>query len=99
MKPSLHVQIQVGGYGVGFKAGSIAIAHTAVVVTRKNEEGKMPSFSIAVLSNKPFEDKEGSPPTVMYATKLCHPGDDWRDLHSKGESIRVMSIPSLFQHA
>ena len=52
--------MQVGGYGVGFKAGSMVLAHTAVIISWKHIKGKR-VLSIAVLSNQPFEKREEEP--------------------------------------
>jgi hypothetical protein len=52
--------LQVGGYGVGFKAGSIALAQTAVVLTWKTK-GDQRVLSIGVLSNEPFESRGEEP--------------------------------------
>lgn len=46
--------MQIGGYGVGLKAGGIAVAQTIVVLSRGETKGT-PTLSYAVLSNEPQE--------------------------------------------
>ena len=45
------IEGKIGGYGVGFKAGSLATAHTAVVVSRSEKHS---TISIGLLSNEPY---------------------------------------------
>ena len=57
----------MGGFGVGFKAGSMALAQTAVVLSRGMLRDKQ-TLSIGVLSNKPYETNNAEPPTAEHAT-------------------------------
>eukprot|EP00035_Acanthoeca_spectabilis_P016438 m.334646 g.334646 ORF g.334646 m.334646 type:complete len:1251 (+) comp16529_c0_seq16:348-4100(+) len=57
---------RVGGYGVGFKAGSIALAQTAVVLSWKTTNGTR-ALSIGVLSNEPYESRNEAP-TRLYVS-------------------------------
>jgi hypothetical protein len=53
-----------GQYGVGFKQGFLRLGHTAVVISRSEEEA---TISFGVLSNKPFRD-ENNAPLCVYTT-------------------------------
>eukprot|EP00041_Stephanoeca_diplocostata_P007561 m.107975 g.107975 ORF g.107975 m.107975 type:complete len:1136 (-) comp16938_c0_seq2:100-3507(-) len=60
------IEDKVGGYGVGFKAGSMALGHTAVVISRGTstfEGQKVKTVCIGLLSNEPWEAR-GEPPIL-----------------------------------
>uniref|UniRef100_A0A7S4MLF4 CW-type domain-containing protein n=1 Tax=Odontella aurita TaxID=265563 RepID=A0A7S4MLF4_9STRA len=57
---------KIGGYGVGFKAGSLATAHTAVVLSSCLEKR---TVSVGLLSNEPYEERHERPHVGLVATQ------------------------------
>jgi len=50
-------QGKVGGYGVGFKVGAIAMAQTAIVLSISLKDENTGTTVVGVLSNEPFEER------------------------------------------
>eukprot|EP00592_Proboscia_alata_P011384 CAMPEP_0194384844 /NCGR_PEP_ID=MMETSP0174-20130528/76518_1 /TAXON_ID=216777 /ORGANISM="Proboscia alata, Strain PI-D3" /LENGTH=1114 /DNA_ID=CAMNT_0039172387 /DNA_START=69 /DNA_END=3413 /DNA_ORIENTATION=- len=48
---------QVGGYGVGFKVGAMAMAQTAIVLSISVKDESTGTTVVGVLSNEPFEER------------------------------------------
>eukprot|EP00588_Corethron_pennatum_P008582 CAMPEP_0194269912 /NCGR_PEP_ID=MMETSP0169-20130528/4005_1 /TAXON_ID=218684 /ORGANISM="Corethron pennatum, Strain L29A3" /LENGTH=1821 /DNA_ID=CAMNT_0039011759 /DNA_START=204 /DNA_END=5666 /DNA_ORIENTATION=+ len=48
---------QVGGYGVGFKVGSMAMAQTAIVLSVSLKDEETGTTVVGLLSNEPFEER------------------------------------------
>eukprot|EP00035_Acanthoeca_spectabilis_P016441 m.334754 g.334754 ORF g.334754 m.334754 type:complete len:1093 (+) comp16529_c0_seq22:164-3442(+) len=85
---------KVGGYGVGFKAGSMVLAQTAVVLTWKTLKEGDRVLTIGVLSNEPYESR-GDVPTRLYVsidTKTDAPTDGCTDADYSKVLTAILSV-------
>eukprot|EP00588_Corethron_pennatum_P023405 CAMPEP_0194330500 /NCGR_PEP_ID=MMETSP0171-20130528/52174_1 /TAXON_ID=218684 /ORGANISM="Corethron pennatum, Strain L29A3" /LENGTH=1191 /DNA_ID=CAMNT_0039091613 /DNA_START=218 /DNA_END=3793 /DNA_ORIENTATION=- len=61
---------KVGGYGVGFKVGAIAMAQTAIVLSISVKDESTGTTVVGVLSNEPYEERGEFP------LGLCRPNTE-----------------------